>query len=115
MIQLNDSKDTKKCPECGSSYKGVGTLSRRNTETEICSECGIFEALEDAGYTTIKDMNLSLKTFTCLKMAKIYTIDDLKGSTREDLLKLRCMNERQVDEIVNRNNITLKETNFFKR
>jgi len=103
MTKVYYNEDIKKCPECGDFYTGTGTLSRRDNETELCSQCGIFEALEDAGYTTIKDMDLSLRTYTCLRMANIYTIDDLNKCTREDLLKLRCMNEKQVDKIINRN------------
>jgi len=110
MAKVNNNEDIKKCPECDDFYTGGGTLSRRDNETELCSRCGIFEALEDTGYTTIKDMDLSLRTYTCLRMANIYTIDDLNKCAREDLLKLRYMNEKQVDEIINKNNITLKET-----
>lgn len=37
-----------KCPRCGKRYpKGKGALSRRDNKTEICSQCGFNEAMED--------------------------------------------------------------------
>lgn len=39
--------DLNKCPLCGCSYKGLGAISRRDNETEICGNCGTKEAMED--------------------------------------------------------------------
>jgi RNA polymerase subunit RPABC4/transcription elongation factor Spt4 len=38
--------NTDKCPRCGTNELGYPALSRTDNETDICSECGIFEALE---------------------------------------------------------------------
>ncbi|PLS19540.1 hypothetical protein CVD28_03740 [Bacillus sp. M6-12] len=35
------------CPLCGATYQGMGSLSRKDNETEICSDCGTREAMED--------------------------------------------------------------------
>lgn len=36
------------CPKCNKRYaKNKGALSRRDNKTEICSECGYKEAIED--------------------------------------------------------------------
>lgn len=43
---MNDSP-LKKCPTCLRAYQGVGALSRRDNKTEVCSDCGVREALED--------------------------------------------------------------------
>lgn len=41
-----------KCPKCGKSYaKGKGALSRKDNKTEICSDCGYREAIEDSEKT----------------------------------------------------------------
>lgn len=41
-----------KCPKCGKRYaKGKGALSRRDNKTEICSDCGFREAIEDVERT----------------------------------------------------------------
>lgn len=36
-----------KCPMCGRIYSGYPALSRRDNKTEICSDCGTKEALDD--------------------------------------------------------------------
>ena len=33
------------CPKCKRTYRGEGALSRKDNETEICSDCGTAEAL----------------------------------------------------------------------
>ena len=36
------------CPKCNFQFlEGTGALSRRDNKTEICSDCGIREAMED--------------------------------------------------------------------
>ena len=44
-----------RCPRCGGYIPNnhtpgayPGALSRRDNKTEICSDCGVFEAIEDA-------------------------------------------------------------------
>lgn len=39
--------ESKKCPVCGEYYQGVGALSRKDNETEICSKCGQNEGMEE--------------------------------------------------------------------
>jgi predicted RNA-binding Zn-ribbon protein involved in translation (DUF1610 family) len=47
LFKLGKDADTKKCPKCGSYYIGIGALSRRDNKTDICSDCGEQEGLED--------------------------------------------------------------------
>lgn len=37
----------KKCPKCGRKFEGIGAISRRDNKTEICSDCGVVEAMAD--------------------------------------------------------------------
>lgn len=37
----------KKCPICKRRYIGIGAISRKDNETEICSQCGTEEAIFD--------------------------------------------------------------------
>lgn len=37
-----------KCPKCGGPLGNRPALSRRDGKTDICSECGYKEAVEDA-------------------------------------------------------------------
>lgn len=39
---------TNTCPKCGHTYQGYPALSRVDNRTEICPDCGIREALENA-------------------------------------------------------------------
>ncbi len=43
----NNLKGTKICPRCNHSIIGYPALSRKDNTTEICSNCGTLEALED--------------------------------------------------------------------
>ena len=38
---------TKVCPRCKNSIVGYPAISRKDNKTEICSNCGTLEALED--------------------------------------------------------------------
>ena len=40
---------TNTCPKCGHTYQGYPALSRVDNRTKICPDCGIREAMEDAG------------------------------------------------------------------
>lgn len=46
MINTNSKKI---CPACGRPIVGFPALSRRDHKSKICSDCGLKEALEDAG------------------------------------------------------------------
>lgn len=47
ILFIREKNNLKKCPLCGSSIDGVGAISRRDNETEICDDCGFKEAMED--------------------------------------------------------------------
>ncbi len=42
----------RQCPRCDADYAGWPALSRRDNATDICPECGIQEAMIDAGLVT---------------------------------------------------------------
>ncbi len=41
--------ELKMCPKCGRHYNDYPAISRVDNVTEICPDCGVREALEDAG------------------------------------------------------------------
>ena len=47
LEDINDSKFkiVKNCPSCKKELIGYTALSRRDNKTEICSECGMKEAI----------------------------------------------------------------------
>lgn len=42
-------KEIRLCPKCGRKYEGYSALSRVDNKTNICSDCGIREALQSIG------------------------------------------------------------------
>lgn len=42
-------KTTRVCPSCGIEYHGVPALSRTDSQTLICPDCGTRQALESIG------------------------------------------------------------------
>ena len=55
-------------------------------------------------------MDFSVRTYTCLRKSKINTKQELEQWTKEDLLKLRNIHIRQLNEILRRKDVKLKET-----
>ncbi len=46
-----------KCPKCGKYYVGYPALSREDNKTEICSECGVKEALKALVFRDANTLN----------------------------------------------------------
>ena len=49
---------------------------------------------------TIEDMDLSVRSYNCLKRANIHTIEDLTKKTEDDMLKVRNLGKKSLDEVV---------------
>ncbi|MCL2851172.1 MAG: DNA-directed RNA polymerase subunit alpha [Firmicutes bacterium] len=50
--------------------------------------------------TSIEDMELSPRSSNCLKRANINTIDDLTRRTKEEMLRVRNLGSKSLDEII---------------
>ena len=48
---------------------------------------------------TIDELDLSVRSFNCLKRANINTVADLIGKTGEDMMKVRNMGKKSLDEV----------------
>ena len=48
---------------------------------------------------TIEELNLSVRSFNCLKRAGIYTVGDLTARTLDDMYKVRNLGRNSLDEI----------------
>ena len=48
---------------------------------------------------TIDELDLSVRSFNCLKRANIYTVADLINKTGEDMMKVRNMGKKSLDEV----------------
>ena len=49
---------------------------------------------------TIEELDLSVRSFNCLKRAGINTVEDLIGKSEEDMMKVRNLGRKSLDEVV---------------
>ncbi len=49
---------------------------------------------------SIEDMDLSVRSFNCLKRAGIHTVEDLTKLTEDDMLKVRNLGKKSLDEVI---------------
>ncbi len=51
---------------------------------------------------SIEDLELSVRSFNCLKRAGISTVEDLANKTEEDMMKVRNLGKKSLDEVTNK-------------
>ncbi len=51
---------------------------------------------------TIEDLDLTVRSYHCLKRANIHTVDDLTKKTEEDMLKVRNLGKKSLVEVINK-------------
>ena len=50
----------------------------------------------------IEEMDLSVRSYNCLKRANINTVDDLIKKSKSDMLKVRNLGLKSIEEVVNK-------------
>lgn len=63
---------------------------------------------------TIEDLNLSVRSFNCLKRANINTVADLAEKTEDDMMKVRNLGRKSLEEVkkkLEELGLTLKQNN----
>ena len=76
-----------------------GDLSDEAYDTEVMvikNDSGKEKILE----MTIEELDLSVRSFNCLKRAGINTVEDLISKTEEDMMKVRNLGRKSLDEVV---------------
>ena len=53
---------------------------------------------------TIEELDLSVRSFNCLKRAQINTVEDLINRTEEDMMKVRNLGRKSLEEVVSKLN-----------
>ncbi|MPM95670.1 DNA-directed RNA polymerase subunit alpha [bioreactor metagenome] len=53
---------------------------------------------------TIEELDLSVRSFNCLKRAGINTVEDLTNKTEEDMMKVRNLGRKSLEEVINKLN-----------
>ena len=52
------------------------------------------------GQTSIEDLELSVRSFNCLKRAGIATVEDLTNKSESDMMKVRNLGKKSLDEVI---------------
>lgn len=50
--------------------------------------------------TTIEEMDLSVRSYNCLKRANINTVEDLINKTEDDMMKVRNLGRKSLEEVI---------------
>ncbi len=95
------------------SGKDIISLAAKIMEEHIkmfvdLSEIGKTEILKDREIDIvtkllempIEDMDLSVRSYNCLKRANIQTVEDLTKKTEDDMLKVRNLGKKSLDEVI---------------
>ena len=51
---------------------------------------------------TIEELDLSVRSFNCLKRANINTVEDLVGKTQDEMIKVRNLGRKSLEEVINK-------------
>ena len=66
----------------------------------VCAD--ICPSKEKALEMTIEELDLSVRSFNCLKRAGINTVEDLTNKTEDDMMKVRNLGKKSLDEVINK-------------
>ena len=78
-----------------------GDLTGEAYDTEIMVDKGE-DAKEKVLEMTIEELDLSVRSFNCLKRAGINTVEDLINKTEEEMMKVRNLGKKSLDEVINK-------------
>ena len=72
------------------------TDEARNTEIMVEKEDSKKEKVREM---TIEELDLSVRSYNCLKRAGINTVEDLTNKTEEDMMKVRNLGRKSLEEV----------------
>ena len=76
-------------------------LSEATKNTQVMIEKEEFKK-EKVLEMSIEDLELSVRSFNCLKRANISTVEDLTNKTEADMMKVRNLGKKSLDEVTNK-------------
>ena len=74
-------------------------LSAETNDVEIMVEKGE-NGKEKNLEKTIEELDLSVRSYNCLKRAQINTVEDLTGKTEEEMMKVRNLGRKSLEEVI---------------
>ena len=51
---------------------------------------------------SVEDLDVSVRSYNCLKRAGIHTVEDLTKKSEEDMLKVRNLGRKSLEEVINK-------------
>ena len=51
---------------------------------------------------TIEELDLSVRSFNCLKRANINTVEDLISKTEDEMMKVRNLGRKSLEEVIHK-------------
>ena len=78
---------------------GVGPEPEPEPEKEKIEPEPLDEITRTLDNTTIEDLDLSVRSFNCLKRAGINTLADLTAKTEEEMMKVRNLGRKSLEEV----------------
>lgn len=76
-------------------------LSAEGADADIMVEKGE-SGKEKVLEMTIEELDLSVRSFNCLKRAGINTVEDLINKTEDDMMKVRNLGRKSLEEVINK-------------
>jgi DNA-directed RNA polymerase subunit alpha len=49
---------------------------------------------------TVEELDLSVRSYNCLKRASINTVEDLVNKTEDEMMKVRNMGKKSLEEVI---------------
>ena len=74
-------------------------LSDKGSSTEIMVEKDVKDN-DKVLSMTIEELDLSVRSFNCLKRAGINTVEDLLSKSEEDMMKVRNLGRKSLEEVI---------------
>ena len=71
--------------------------SARNAEILVEKEIGTKEKVLEQ---TIEELDLTVRSYNCLKRAGIHTVEDLTRKTEDDMMKVRNLGRKSLEEVL---------------
>ena len=68
-----------------------------DTEVMVVKDDNVMEKVLEM---TIEELDLSVRSFNCLKRAGIDTVEDLTNRTEEDMIKVRNLGKKSLEEVI---------------
>ena len=76
-------------------------LSEEAKNREVIVEAPITKK-EKVLEMTIEELDLSVRSYNCLKRAGINTVEDLTNKSEEDMMKVRNLGKKSLEEVINK-------------